>query len=339
MANARYSIMLLSCIAVPLAIWLGIEDPHRNHYLPRSLDLLTLGSQELSRLLQDGSINSVQLVQEYLRRIDLDNEEGLRLRAVLTPVPRESIIATANLRDIEWSQNATRSELHGIPILLKDNMATEAGLGMKTTFGASAFHNASANEDAFIVKKLREAGMIVLGKANLDELNGFKGDHLPTGWSTVGGQTLSPYDGEYPCGSSGGSAVAVAAGFAPLALGTETQGSISCPASHAALYAMKPSTGLLSRSGILPSSTTFDAPGILAKSTWDISNALDIASGPDDTDPATLMASLHRYGSFAQQPSSNWSDWRIGFADPDWFWSSIGVYSDGKEEDKVRAPR
>ena len=275
MANARYGIiwlMLLSCIAVPLAIWLGIEDPHQNHYLPHSLDLLTLGSQELSRLLQDGSINSVQLVQEYLRRIDLDNEEGLRLRAVLTPVPRESIIAIANLRDIERSQNATRSELHGIPILLKDNMATEAGLGMKTTFGASAFHNASANEDVFIVQNLREAGMIVLGKANLDELNGFKGDYSPTGWSTVGGQTLSPYDGEYPCGSSGGSAVAVAAGFAPLALGTETQGSISCPASHAALFAMKPSTGLLSRSGILPSSTTFDAPGILAKSTWDISN-------------------------------------------------------------------
>ena len=131
--------------------------------------------------------------------------------------------------------------------------------------------------------------------------------------------------------------MAVAAGFAPLALGTETQGSISCPASHAALYAMKPSTGLISRSGILPSSTTFDAPGILAKSTWDISNALDLASGPDDTDPATLMASLQRHGNFAQQPSSNWSDWRIGFADTDWFWSSIGVYSDGKEEDKVLA--
>ena len=133
--------------------------------------------------------------------------------------------------------------------------------------------------------------------------------------------------------------MAVAAGFAPLALGTETQGSISCPASHAALYAMKPSTGLLSRSGILPSSTTFDAPGILAKSTWDISNALELASGPDDTDSSTLMASLHFRGSFAQQSSSNWSDWRIGLADPDWFWSSIGVYSDGKEEDKVRASR
>ena len=121
MANARFSIIwltLLSFIAVPLAIWVG-SDPHRNQYLPPSLDLLTLGSQELSRLLQEGSINSVQLVQEYLRRIDLDNEEGLRLRAVLTLVPRERIIATANLRDIERSQNATRSELHGIPIILK----------------------------------------------------------------------------------------------------------------------------------------------------------------------------------------------------------------------------
>ena len=121
MANVRHSIIcltLLSCLAVPLAIWLD-SDPHRNHYLPRSLDLLTLGSEQLSHLLQNGSINSVQLVQEYLRRIDLDNEEGLRLRAVLTLVPRESIIATANLRDTERSQNATRSELHGIPVLLK----------------------------------------------------------------------------------------------------------------------------------------------------------------------------------------------------------------------------
>ena len=136
--------------------------------------------------------------------------------------------------------------------------------------------------------------------------------------------------------------MAVAAGFAPLALGTETQGSISCPASHAASLCYETLHAVAipewnTRSGILPSSTTFDAPGILAKSTWDISNSLDLASGPDDTDPATLMASLHRYGNFAQQPSSNWSDWRIGFADTDWFWSSIGVYSDGKEEDKVLA--
>ena len=119
--NARYSIIwlkLLSCIGVPLPIWLG-SDRHRNRYLPRTLDLLTLGSQESSHLLQDGSINSVQLVQEYLRSVDLDNEEGLRLRAVLTLVPRGSIIATANLRDIERSQNATRSEWYGIPILLK----------------------------------------------------------------------------------------------------------------------------------------------------------------------------------------------------------------------------
>ena len=121
MATTKHSIiwlMLLSCLAVPLAIWLG-RDPHQNHFLPRSLDLLTLGSQELSLLLQNGSINSVQLVQEYLRRIELDNEEGLRLRAVLTLVPRGSAIATAKLRDIERSQNDTRSELHGIPVLIK----------------------------------------------------------------------------------------------------------------------------------------------------------------------------------------------------------------------------
>lgn len=132
--------------------------------------------------------------------------------------------------------------------------------------------------------------------------------------------------------------MAVAAGFAPFALGTETQGSISCPASHAALYALKPSTGLLSRNGILPSSTTFDAPGILGKSTWDIASALSLATGSDVEDPATLEPSLPPHRDYTRNLSSNWSDWRIGLADSEWFWNPIGVYRDEKEEKRVRNP-
>lgn len=109
---------LVSFLVVPLAIWLG-TDPHANRYLPPSLDLLTLGGRELSHLLENGTINSVQLVEEYLRRIALDNTEGLRLRAILSLAPRDDLVAIAKLRDTERSNNATRSPLHGIPVLVK----------------------------------------------------------------------------------------------------------------------------------------------------------------------------------------------------------------------------
>ena len=136
-------------------------------------------------------------------------------------------------------------------------MATDRSLGMKTTSGAYALQNATAIQDAFIVGKAREAGMIVIGKANLGKLNGFKDNNLSPGFSQLGGEAVSPYDLEHLCGSSAGPAAAVAAGFAPFAFGTETQGSISCPASFTALYGLKVSTGLLSRTGILPSSTNY----------------------------------------------------------------------------------
>jgi amidase len=123
-------------------------------------------------------------------------------------------------------------------------------------------------------------------------------------------------DKQHPCGSSGGSAVAVAAGFAPVALGTETQGSISCPASFTALYGFKASTGLLSRTGILPASTTFDSAGVLAKSAWDVASVLSVLAGPDAEDAATLDAPY----AFLPNLTRSWSDLRLGVADKRWFW-------------------
>ncbi|KAH7324020.1 amidase signature domain-containing protein [Rhexocercosporidium sp. MPI-PUGE-AT-0058] len=134
-------------------------------------------------------------------------------------------------------------------------MATEAKLDMPTSAGAYVLQNATATSDAFLIVKAREAG----------EFGGFKDNDISPSWSSLGGETLSPYDHQHPCGSSGGPVVAVVAGFAPVALGTEIQGSISCPASFIALYGFKTSTGLLSRAGILPSSTSFDSPGVFAK--------------------------------------------------------------------------
>lgn len=129
--------------------------------------------------------------------------------------------------------------------------------------------------------------------------------------------------------------MAVAAGFAPLALGTETQGSISCPASHAALYGFKPSTGLISRNGVLPSSTSFDTPGFLAKSTWDLASIITVAAGPDPHDPITMQIPPHVSRDYAGQLLSTWPDWRIGVLDQKWFWSVIGVVDDVTEEEKV----
>ena len=134
---------------------------------------------------------------------------------------------------------------------------------------------------------------------------------------------------KHPCGSSGGPAVAVAAGFSPVALGSETQGSISCPASFTAVYALKPSTGLLSRSGILPSSTTFDAPGMFGKSAWDLASLLTIAAGSDLEDPVTMETFPSVSRDYTKSLASNWTDWRLGIADQDWFWR---LYNDHPEE-------
>ena len=139
---------------------------------------------------------------------------------------------------------------------------------------------------------------------------------------------------KHPCGSSGGSAVAVAAGFSPLTLGSETQGSISCPASFTAVYALKPSTGLLSRRGILPSSTTFDAPGMFGKSALDLASLLTVVAGPDIEDRVTMEAPRVST-DYTHNLTSNWTDWRLGIADMDWFWSLYRDQEDDPEQLKM----
>uniref|UniRef100_A0A0B7KBT1 Amidase domain-containing protein n=1 Tax=Bionectria ochroleuca TaxID=29856 RepID=A0A0B7KBT1_BIOOC len=179
-------------------------------------------------------------------------------------------------------------------------MATEESLGMKTTSGAYALRNATARRDAFIVKKAREAGLVVIGKANLGELNGFKTPLRVIRWTS-----------RRRCSR-----------LCTFALGTETQGSISCPASFTALYGLKVSTGLLSRNGILPSSTTFDSPGILAKSAWDVAALLNEIVGVDPDDAVTSDSEPF-LRNFTATLDANWRDFRIGVADREWFWSIL----------------
>ncbi|KAH6710559.1 amidase signature domain-containing protein [Leptodontidium sp. MPI-SDFR-AT-0119] len=212
-------------------------------------------------------------------------------------------------------------------------MATEAKLGMPASAGAYALENASATSDAFLIAKAREAALLLMGKANLgvswaDSKTMISAHHGPA-W--VEKPSLPMIARFHLCGSSGGPVVAVAAGFAPVALGSETQGSISCPASFAALYGFKTSTRLLSRAGILPSSTSFDSPAVFAKSAWDIASMLSVVSGPDVNDPITLEGAPYAK-NFLPNLTRSWSDFRIGIVDRPWFWEINDGFSGDQEE-------
>jgi amidase len=191
--------------------------------------------------------------------------------------------------DAERKAGKVRGPLHGIPVLIKDNIDTADK--MQTTAGALALEGNIAQQDAFIITKLRAAGAVLLGKTNLSEWANFRSTSSCSGWSSRGGQTKSPYILDHnPCGSSSGSGVAVAANLCVVAIGTETDGSITCPASVSGLVGIKPTVGLLSRSGIIPISFTQDTAGPLARTVKDAAILLSALSGSDVNDPVTSNA-------------------------------------------------
>jgi amidase len=224
-----------------------------------------------------GALDSVALTRFYTDRIEALNPA---LRAVITVSPTAPDEAAAS--DARRAAGAS-GPLEGIPVLVKDNVQAT---GMPTTAGSLALLSAQP-EDAFIVGRLREAGAIILGKANLSEWANFRSTHSTSGWSSVGGQCSNPYDlRRNPSGSSSGSAAAVSAGFAPLAIGTETDGSIVAPASACGVVGIKPTAGLVSRHGIVPLSVTQDTAGPVAGSVADAAALLSVLAAPDPRDPA-----------------------------------------------------
>ncbi|POD73854.1 amidase [Pseudomonas syringae group genomosp. 3] len=245
-------------------------------------------SVELQKRLSEGSLTSAELVHDLLQRIEALNKNGPALNAVIEVNPEARRIAT--LLDRERSGGKQRGPLHGIPVLVKDNIDTADK--MQTTAGALAMAGAPAQYDAFVVQRLREAGAIIIGKANLSEWSNFRGSNVPNGWSGRGGQTLPPYNlSETPRGSSTGSAVGLAAGFSPLALGTETNGSIIQPAQTNGVIGLRPTLGLLSRTGLIPLTSRQDTPGPMARTVTDIAIMLTVMSGTDPLDDATGQAS------------------------------------------------
>jgi Asp-tRNA(Asn)/Glu-tRNA(Gln) amidotransferase A subunit family amidase len=228
-----------------------------------------------------GRLSSVQLVDAYLRRIAAYDQSGPALNAIvrLNPAARDE----ARALDLERRKGGPRGPLHGIPILVKDNFAT---LGMPTAAGALALATLQTGDDAFTVKRLQAAGAIILGKTTLQE--------LAAGITTVSsltGVTRNPYDPALsPGGSSGGTAAAIAASFAAAGMGSDTCGSIRIPAAYQNLYGLRSTMGLLSRSGIVPLSSSQDVPGPLARSVGDLAILLDAIAAPDPADAVTMVA-------------------------------------------------
>ena len=247
------------------------------------LDEETIGS--LREKLASGKYTSEQLVQLYLKRIEAIDVTGPQLHSVIEVNPDAVAIAVAMDKELKAGKN--RGPLHGIPVLIKDNIDTADK--MQTTAGSLAMAGNIASKDAFIVKKLREAGAIIIGKTNLSEWANFRSTQSCSGWSSRGGQTKNPYILDHnPCGSSAGSGAAVSANLCVVAVGTETDGSIVCPASVNGIVGIKPTVGLVSRSGIIPISKTQDTAGPMARTVTDAAILLGAITAIDEDDSVTL---------------------------------------------------
>ncbi len=259
-----------------------------------ALDEVTV--EQLQTGMQAGRYSSRQLVDLYLERIDQIDRAGPTLRSVIETNPEARAIADG--LDAERKARGPRGPLHGIPILIKDNIDT--GDRMMTTAGSLALEGSIAARDAFVVERLRAAGAVILGKTNLSEWANFRSTKSSSGWSGRGGQTKNPYAlDRNPCGSSSGTGVAIAANLSALGVGTETDGSVVCPASVNGLVGIKPTVGLVSRSGIIPISHSQDTAGPMTRTVADAAVLLSAMAGVDARDPAT-KASAGKAADYAK---------------------------------------
>jgi amidase len=270
---------------------------------------------ELQAAMASGRLSSRRLTQAYLRRIRQIDLSGIQLNSVIEVNP--DALDIARELDAERRQGKVRGPLHGIPILVKDNFATRDR--MATTAGSLALLGAEVPRDAFVIRRLRRAGAVILGKANLSEWANFRSTQSSSGWSGRAGQCLSPYVLDHnPCGSSSGSGTATAANLAAVSLGTETDGSIVCPSSHNALVGIKPTLGLTSRSGVVPLAHSQDVTGPMARTVTDAAIVLGAMTGVDPRDPATADSKGHSHRDYRR------------FLDPDGLRGArIGVWREG----------
>lgn len=257
---------------------------------PFELEELTIA--QLQEGTQSGRWSARALAEQYLARIDEIDRSGPQINSVIETNPDALSIATS--RDEERKAGRVRSPLHGIPMLIKDNIDTADR--MKTSAGSLALAESVAPRDAFIVERLRAAGVVLIGKTNLSEWANFRSSKSTSGWSGRGGQTCNPYAlDRNPCGSSSGSGAATAANLCAAAIGTETDGSVVCPSNANSLVGLKPTLGLVSRSGIIPIAHSQDTAGPMCRTVADAAAVLSALTGIDPRDKATVSSA----GKFA----------------------------------------
>ncbi|HEX6817641.1 MAG TPA: amidase family protein, partial [Ktedonobacterales bacterium] len=242
---------------------------------------------QLQEQMSAGQLSARRLVEMCLARIDSLDRNGPALRSIIETNP--DALDQAGALDRERAERGPRGPLHGIPLLLKDNIDTADR--MATTAGSLALLGSRVARDATVAERLRAAGALFLGKANMSEWANFRSSHSSSGWSARGGQALNPYSLERsPSGSSSGSATATAAALCVAALGTETDGSILSPGGANGLVGIKPTVGLTSRAGVVPIAHTQDTIGVFARTVADTAAVLAVMAGPDPRDPATDAA-------------------------------------------------
>lgn len=236
-------------------------------------------------LMKSGEFSAVSITELYLKRIEMLDKSGPRINAIIELNP--DALQIAEDLDKERAAGKVRGPMHGIPVLIKDNINT--GDKMMTTAGSLALVGNHAGQDAFIIMQLRKAGAVILGKTNLSEWANYRSTRSASGWSSRGGQTRNPYVlNRTPSGSSAGSGSATAANLCAISIGTETDGSIVSPSSVNGLVGIKPTVGLLSRTGIIPISKTQDTAGPMARTVTDAAILLGVLAGLDAADESTL---------------------------------------------------
>ena len=252
---------------------------------PAPFDPSVTDARSLAARLAAGQIDAVTVTRLYLERIAALDDSGPELNAIIEINPEALSIAAA--LDERFATSGPVGPLHGVPVVLKANIDTADR--MATSAGSLALAEHRAASDAFLVKRLRDAGAVILAKANLSEWANFRDSDSSSGWSSLGGQTRNPHVlDRNPCGSSSGSAVAVAAGLAPLAVGTETNGSIVCPSGANGIVGIKPTLGTVSRSGIIPIAHSQDTAGPMAVTVADAALLLEVLVARDVNDPGAL---------------------------------------------------
>lgn len=285
--------------ALAVALWAGLttagseaetRSPDGAQPAARAaVDVVELGAAGAQARLQAGSLTSQALTQAYLDRIAAIDDAGPRLNAVIE-VNADAVKAAAAL-DAERQAGKVRGPLHGLPVLLKDNIDVA---GMVNSAGSLAMAEHRPKQDAFLVARLRDAGAVILGKTNLSEWANFRSTRSSSGWSSRGGQTRNPYVlDRNPCGSSAGTGSAIAASLAIVGVGTETNGSIICPAAVNGLVGLKPTVGLVSRRGIIPISVSQDTAGPMARTVSDAAVLMTALAAVDAADPAGPAANGH----------------------------------------------